>query len=350
MIVDGQEIGGRRAYVLAELGTNHGGDLETAKKMIRVAAQAGVSAVKFQKRHNRTLFTKAFYNQPYSGENAYGHTIGEHREALEFGWDDYQALIEVAHQARVTLFATAFDQDSIDFCVRAGMPALKIASGDLTNLPLLAHAAQTKLPIFLSTGGGTLDDVRTALAVLAGSEVVILQCTAVYPCPPDLLDLRVIQTFQKAFPGHVVGASLHDNGIAMAVAAYALGARVIEQHFTLSRTMKGTDHPFSLEPQGLAKMVRDLRRAEAAMGDGIKKRHEAETPALTKMSKAIFAARPLEAGTRLGPHDLVCKSPGTGLPPSMLSEITGRVLTRDLKEEEAIGSSDTIAANLVPSH
>lgn len=331
-----REIGGDSCFVLAEIGSNHQGSVEIAEKMIRTAAQCGADAVKLQKRTNEALYTQEFLNRSYESENAFGNTYGTHREFLEFGWSDYTRLQEVAQEVGVILFATAFDKPSVDFCVEMGFPAIKIASGDLTNTPLISHATESGLPIFLSTGGGQLRDVDRAVSLIPKEQLVLMQCTAMYPTPFDKLDLLVIGTYRSKYPDVVVGASLHDNGIAMAVAAYTLGARVLEKHMTLDRTMKGTDHSFSLEPQGFAKMVRDLRRLEVALGDGEKRRHQEELPAITKMGKALFAARPLRAGHVLTEEDFVFLSPGTGLPPYMADQLIGQVLARDVEKEEPI--------------
>lgn len=342
MRIDGKELGTDSCYIVAELGHNHGGDLDTAEKMIRVAAKCGVDAVKLQKRSVRTLYTKAFFNTAYNSENAYGPTYGAHREALELTWADYQRLMEVAQEVGVNLFATAFDQTSVDFCMNLGMPAIKIASGDLSNIPLISYAASMGVPIFLSTGGGNLVDVQRAVEEIPSKQLVLMQCTAIYPCPWEKLDLGVIPLYQVRFPEAIVGASLHDNGIAMAVAAYALGARVIEKHFTLDRTMKGTDHAFSLEPQGLKKMVRDLRRAEKAMG-GVKTFYPEEYQPIEKMGKSLCAARHLEAGHTIASGDLVALSPGGGFPPIMLEALIGTIITRNLDQEEKLGPADITA-------
>lgn len=337
MKIADREIGGDSCFVVCEIGHNHQGSIEIAEQMIRAAAQCGADAVKLQKRTNESLYTREFFDQPYNSENAFGDTYGEHRLALEFGWSDYARLQEVAQEVGVILFATAFDKPSVDFCVEMGFPAIKIASGDLTNTPLISHATQSGLPILLSTGGGQLRDVERAVSLVPKEQLVLMQCTAMYPTPFDKLDLLVIGTYKSKYPDVVVGASLHDNGVAMAVAAYTLGARVLEKHMTLRRDMKGTDHAFSLEPQGFAKMVRDLRRLEVALGDGEKRRHPEESLAITKMSKSVFAARPLHAGHVLTEEDFVFLSPGTGLPPYMADQLVGQILARDIEKEEPIG-------------
>ena len=339
VVIEGVEIqDGSDCYVIAEIGHNHQGSVETAKQMFKAAAECGANAVKLQKRDNRTLYTKDAYNRPYDNENSYGATYGEHREALEFGRDEYKELQAYAKELGIAFFSTAFDFNSADFLADLDAPAYKIASGDLTNTPLLKYVGEIGKPVIFSTGGGTLDDVRRAYETLieVNNEVVVLQCTAGYPAEWDELDLRVISSYRDEFPGAVVGFSSHDNGIAMPVAAYVLGAYVVEKHFTLNRAMKGTDHAFSLEPQGLRKMVRDLRRARLALGSAEKTMHPSEAAPIVKMGKKIVAARDLPAGHVLQREDLALKSPGDGMPPYELDRVVGRKLRHPLVEEMAL--------------
>ena len=325
-------------FVIAEIGHNHQGDLKTAKDIFRAAAQSGASAVKLQKRDNRSLFTREMFNKPYDNENSFGATYGEHREALEFGKAEYEELLAEAARLDVTFFATAFDVPSADFLADLNVPAYKISSGDLTNTPLLRYVARIGKPMVISTGGGTLEDVQRAYDRIMpiNSQLCILQCTAGYPVEFSELDLRVITTYRERFPDVVIGYSGHDNGIAMPLAAYMLGARVIEKHFTLSRSMKGTDHSFSLEPVGMKKMVRDLRRVQLALGDGRKKVYATEASPLLKMGKKLVAARDLPAGHVLTATDVAVKSPSDGLPPYYLDRVLGQALVRGLRTDDSI--------------
>ena len=209
------------------------------------------------------------------------------------------------------------------------MPLYKIASADIINTPLLKHVAKAGKPMILSTGGATLEDVKRGYHTVAeiNPQVALLQCTAGYPAAWEELDLRVISSYRDLFPDSVVGLSSHDNGIAMAVAAYVLGGRIVEKHFTLNRALKGTDHRFSLEPQGLRKLVRDLKRTRVALGDGNKSMYPSETEPIIKMAKKLVAARDLPAGHTLTEADIAFKSPGDGLPPYELDRVLGRTLT-----------------------
>lgn len=330
------------AYVIAEIGHNHQGSLQKAMDLFRAAKECGVHAVKLQKRDNRSLFTRAVYDMPYNNENSYGSTYGAHREALEFGRDEYLELKVYAAHLGLTLFATPFDFASADFLAKLDMPAYKIASGDLKNTPLLEYVAHLGKPMFVSTGGGSIEDVQRAYdtTMPINAQFCLLQCTASYPVEPEDMNLRVITTYRERFPDIVIGLSDHQNGIAMAIVGYVLGARVIEKHFTLNRSWKGTDHAFSLEPVGMRKLVRDLRRTRVALGDGVKRPLECETKPLLKMAKKLVAARDVPAGHVLTREDVAIKSPNDGLPPYELDNVIGRVTLRSLGEGQNISFDD----------
>ena len=339
LTIDGFEISDASdCYVIAEIGHNHGGSIETCKELFDEAKGCGAHAVKLQKRDNRSLYTREFFNKPYENENSYGPTYGEHREALEFGKADYQELKAYAEEVGITFFATAFDIASADLLAELDMPAFKIASADLINIPLLKHVAQFGKPMILSTGGSTLDDVRRAHEIVAeiNSDVAVLQCTAGYPATWEELDLRVIETYRDLFPETVIGLSSHDNGIAMPVVSYMLGGRIVEKHFTLNRALKGTDHRFSLEPQGLRKMVRDLTRTTKALGDGTKTMYPSEVEPIEKMAKKLVAKAALPAGHTLRAEDIAMKSPGDGLPPYEFDRLVGRTLRHPVSEDQAL--------------
>jgi N-acetylneuraminate synthase/sialic acid synthase len=331
------------AFVIAEIGHNHQGEVEKAKRLIHSAHEWGANAVKFQKRANRALYTRSFYDQPYDNEFSFGRTYGEHREALEFDADEYRELQAYARELGITFFATAWDFESADLLAELDVPAFKFASGDLKNTPLQRHVAAFGKPMFLSTGGGTIEDIERAVdAILPiNDQLCILQCTAAYPADAEDLNLGVIATLRERFPELVIGLSDHQNGIAMAVVAYMLGARVIEKHFTLDHALKGTDHAFSLMPDGLRRLVRDLRRIRPAIGDGVKRPLPVEAKPLEKMGKKLVAARPLDAGQVLAADDVAIKSPADGgLPPYELDRIVGMRLLRPLELDENITLAD----------
>jgi len=343
LVIDGVRIADDTdCYVIAEIGHNHQGDIDKCKALFRAAKEAGASAVKLQKRDNRSLYTRDAFDRPYDNENSFGATYGEHREALEFGFDEYRELQQFAKKLDITFFATAFDVPSADFLAELDMPAIKIASGDLRSIYLLRYVASLGRPMVVSTGVATIHDVRRAYdAVMpVNPRLCLLQCTAAYPPEFEHLDLRVIETYRSEFPDVVAGFSSHDSGIAMAVLAYSLGARVVEKHFTLNRAMKGTDHAFSLEPVGLRKMVRDLQRSRAAMGTGEKRIHPNEIAAGIKMGKKIVARHYLPTGAILGEDNLAMKSPGDGLPPYHLPDLVGRSLLRPVGPDQPVSLDD----------
>jgi sialic acid synthase len=320
--IGANEIGDHtHCYVIAEIGHNHQGSVEKARELFKEAKLAGAHAVKLQKRDNRGLYTRAAYDKPYDNE---------------FGEREYRELQAYARELQVDFFATAFDLASADFLERLDMPAYKIASGDLKSTPLLKHVARLGKPVIISTGGALIEDVQRAYDTIMpiNPQLAILQCTAGYPAAFEELDLRVIGTYRERFPNAVIGFSSHDNGIAMPVAAYMLGARIVEKHFTLNRAMKGTDHAFSLEPVGLRKMVRDLERTHKAMGNGIKKIYESEKAPIVKMGKSLVVARDLPAGHVLRREDIVMKSPGGGIPPYELDKVLGHATLKVLHADD----------------
>ena len=327
------------AYVIAEIGHNHQGELEKAKALVHAARECGVDAVKFQKRDNRRLFTREFYDSPYDHENSFGATYGEHREALELHPSDWFELGRYAEEQGVAFVAAAFDEPSADFLAELGVDAFKFASGDLLNVPFLRYVAAKGRPLFLSTGGGTVEDIDRAVEAILplNEELCVLHCTASYPADVEDLNLAVIATLREHYPQLLIGLSDHHNGIAMAPVAFMLGARVFEKHFTLNHAWKGTDHAYSLMPDGMRRFVRDLHRVPDALGDGVKRRLPSEERPLHKMGKKLVAARELEAGHILAEGDLVAKSPADGgLAPYELDRLLGKRLLRPLAFEEAV--------------
>jgi sialic acid synthase len=326
-------------FTIAEIGHNHQGDMEKCKAMFRAAKECGCTSVKLQKRDNKALYTQAMYDEAYNSENAYAPTYGAHRECLEFNEEQYAELLAYARELGLVFFSTAFDIPSADLLQRVGVPCYKIASGDLTNLPLIKHVARFGKPMFISTGGGTMEDIQRMYDAITpiNDQICILQCTSGYPPAFEELNINVIKTFREAFPNTVIGFSSHDNGIAMPLLGYMLGARVLEKHFTLNRAWKGTDQAFSLEPAGMRRVVRDLQRARIALGDGKKRPYPSEAKPLMKMQKKIVAARDLPAGRVLTEADLTFKSPADeGLRPFEVDNFIGKKLTVPLSRDQAL--------------
>ena len=328
----------KNIFVIAEIGHNHMGSIKEAFKLIEAAKKSGADAVKLQKRDNKSLYTKAFYDSPYENPNSYGKTYGEHREFLEFGKKEYSKLIKFSKKIGINLFATPFDFKSVKFLKKLNMPLYKIASADLTNTPLQIEIAKTGKPVILSTGGGTFKDIDRAVKNIKkfNKKITVLHCTASYPAKITDMNLSIISKLKKKYKNITIGLSDHENGIDAGVVAYMLGARVFEKHFTLNRANKGTDHSFSLEPQGLQKFIRNLKRIELLMGNDEKRLLKSEKKPLHKMKKSIVASKNLIAGSKITYKDLDFKSPGGGLEPFEYNRLIGKKLRKNIKKEQPI--------------
>lgn len=343
------QIGSRRigdgqpTYIIAEAGINHQGDPQIARRLIEVAAGCGADAVKFQKRTVRRILTAEGLEAPYENRNSFGATYGAHKAALEFDRDTYAALKSHAESLGLQFLASAWDEESVDLLETLDLPAHKVASADLTNLPLLQHMGRTGRPILLSTGMSTLDEVDRAVETLRRyhDQIVLLQCTSTYPSRFDQINLRVMERYRERY-GLLVGYSGHEKGIAIPIAAVALGACVIERHFTLDRTMKGGDHAASLEPGGLQKMVRDIRHLEEALGDGQKQIYDEERPIRRKLAKSVVSLRPLDAGVPITREMLTTKGPGRGISAADLEQVVGRRPRRDIPADVVLTEDDLI--------
>ena len=340
LVIDGREIADdTQCYVIAEIGHNHQGSVEQALKLVEAAHRAGADAVKMQKRDNRSLFTDDYYDGPYRNDNSFGPTYGAHREALELDRSAFAEIQAYAKQLGIAFFATPFDLPSLEFLADLDVPAYKVASADVRNTPLLDQIAQTGKPVILSTGGSEQRDVMRAYERLraANDDVAVLQCTVGYPARWGELDLRVIASYRDLFPEAVIGFSAHDNGVTAATAAaFTLGARIVEKHFTLDRSMRGTDQRFSLEPPMLMELVEELRHVRSALGSASKRVHERERGPLVKMAKKIVADRDLPVGHVLRWEDLAFRSPGDGLAPCEVEHVLGRPLRRAIARDTAV--------------
>jgi len=249
-------------FVIAEVGQNHNGDLELAREYVRIFAQEGADAVKFQTRNNKYLFSKDAYEAPYDSENAFADTYGAHREILELRPEWLPILKGDCTKYGVKFMSTPFDEPSIDLLRSIDVDIIKIASFDIGNLPFIYRVAALGKPVVISVGGGKIEQIRSSVDVLLSQqdEVAILHCVSEYPCEYNRLGLDNIQVLIKEFPQCVIGSSDHFNGTLSGPVAYLKGARVFEKHVTLNRASKGTDHSFALERDGFRKFVRDIRR------------------------------------------------------------------------------------------
>lgn len=325
-------------YIIAEVGHNHQGDINKAIEMVKVAKDCGASAVKFQKRFNKSLYTKKFYNSPYSHANSYGDTYGKHRDFLEFDFEQFEKLKKYSQKINIDFLVTPFDSESLSFLEKLNVSCYKIASGDLTNTPLQKEISKTGKLIFLSTGGGDLQDIKRAVNNIEeiNQKLVILHCTASYPSKIEDMNLNIIKVLKKEFNKNIIGLSDHENGIDAGPIAYMLGARVFEKHFTLDRSLKGTDHSFSLEPLGLQKFVRNINRIESLLGSESKKFLDVEKNPIYKMSKSIVASGFIKKGQTITKSDIAFKSPGGGLPPYKCNQVINKKAKRDYKEDDNI--------------
>jgi sialic acid synthase len=336
--IAGRAIGRQyRTFVIAEIGLNHNGDMAIAKQLIDAAKVADADAVKLQKRDSRALLTRAQYDSPYTGPNSFGATYGLHREALEFGMDQYQELKAYAEERKLVFLASPWDQPSVDFLVSLGVVAMKIASADVTNTPLLRRVSACGIPTILSTGMASEDEISIAHSIFESPKtpVALLHCVSTYPASFEELHLQTIGYLLEKF-GDPVGYSGHERGIAISAAAVALGASIIERHITLDRSMKGPDHAASLEPTGFSKMVRDIRAVEASLSGVKREVLESERPVRAKLGKSVVAKEDMPIGTVVEARHLTTKSPGTGLNPQLIDSIIGRQMRVALAVDQQV--------------
>lgn len=327
--------------IIAEAGVNHNGDLDMARELIAVAAAAGADLVKFQTFDAASLIAasapKAGYQIAATGD---GESQLDMVRKLELSPADHDVLIAECERRGIGFFSTAFDVASFDLLMTLGLDRVKVPSGEITNLPFLRHVAGSGHPVVLSTGMATLGEIEDALAVLeAGGtpreRITILHCNTEYPTPMRDVNLRAMTSIAAAF-GTAVGYSDHTSGIEVAIAAVALGATVIEKHFTLSRTLPGPDHAASLEPGELTAMVAAIRNIEAALGDGRKRPSPSEVGNRAIARKSLVAAMPVRAGETFTAANVTTKRPGTGLSPMRWDEVIGTVARRDFATDEPI--------------
>ena len=273
---------GQPCYVIAEIGINHNGDIDLAKRLISVAVAAGCDAVKFQKRTVEVVYTEKELAQPRP--NPFGDTNGDLKRGLEFEQEDYQEISNFCKQVKIDWFASPWDEFSVDFVERFNPPVYKIASASLTDDNLLRHVRATGKPVIASTGMSTYDEIDHAVEVLGRTNTILMHTTSTYPAKYEQLNLRAIPTMIERY-GIPVGYSGHETGIPTSVAAAILGACCVERHITMDRAMWGSDQAASLEPNGISRLVRDIRLCEQSMGDGVKRVYEDEIPVMKKLRR-----------------------------------------------------------------
>jgi N-acetylneuraminate synthase len=337
---------GRPCFVIAEAGVNHNGDLDTACRLVDAAKEAGADAVKFQTFRADALVTPKAPKAPYQLEtSAPGQSQHAMLRGLELSPAFHEALIDRCRRQDIVFLSTPFDEQSADLLVDLGVTALKIPSGEITNLPFLRHVAAKKLPVLLSTGMAFLGEVERALEEMAGTGpagTALLHCLSSYPAPPGQANLRAMATMRAAF-GLPVGYSDHTPGLEVALAAVALGADILEKHFTLDRTMPGPDHRASLEPAELAALVRGVRVVEASLGDGRKRRQPCEEDVARVARKSITTKVAIAKGGVIASEALAMRRPGTGLAPELAPLLIGRKAARDIEADALLRLEDIVA-------
>ena len=330
-----------RTLIIAEAGVNHNGSLEMAKTLVEKAAEAGVDYVKFQTFKSEKLVSRHATKAEYQKANTDGEDSQlKMLQQLELSHNDHLQLIEHCNRCGVNFLSTAFDLDSIDFLASLNLDLWKIPSGEITNLPYLRRIAQKGERVIMSTGMCTLDDIEAALNILISNgtpreNITLLHCNTEYPTPWSDVNLRAMHDIAQRF-NLAVGYSDHTQGIEVPIAAVALGATVIEKHFTLDNNLPGPDHKASLNPQQLKEMVTAIRHIELSLGDGVKQISESERKNISIARKSIVAATPISKGDLLTEENLTVKRPGGGISPMLWDKVVGTTATRDYLPDEMI--------------
>ncbi|QQR35347.1 N-acetylneuraminate synthase [Devosia oryziradicis] len=322
-------------FIIAEAGVNHDGDSEQAMRLVEVAAQSGADAVKFQTfsadKLTRKGAEKAEYQKKMTGDGDQHAMLAK----LEMSHELHEALVRRSAELGIEFMSTAFDEDALDFLVSMGIRRIKVPSGEITNLPFLAHMASKNLPMIVSTGMADMGEVKQAVAAIAAERsrngfsapleeiVTILHCTSNYPAAASDVNLRAMLSMAEEI-GMPIGYSDHTLGIAISTAAVAMGATVIEKHFTLDKTLPGPDHAASLEPDELKALIKAIRDVESARGDGIKAPTASELPVRALVRRSVTTLRDIAAGASIGPEDVALLRPGTGIPPAEFQNVLGK--------------------------
>jgi len=331
---------GHPAFVIAEAGVNHNGDLELGRRLIREAKNAGADAVKFQSYKAGKISTRTAPRYWVERDDPKGTQYDTFAKLDSFGREEHQELFRFAKEIGILCFSTPFDDEAVDMLEELGVPGYKIASADLTDLPLIERAARTGKPLLLSTGLARLSEIGEAIDAVRGTgndQMVLLHCTLQYPCDYQNVNLRMMLHLKAAFPEIPVGLSDHSLGIAVPQAAVALGAVAIEKHYTVDKTLPGSpDHHLSVDHQDLRVMMEAIRAIELAMGRYQKGPVEAESAAYQYARRSIVSAQDIAQGTRIGREMLTFKRPGTGIYPKFVDQVVGRTAREDIPEDTVL--------------
>lgn len=325
-----------KIFIIAEAGVNHNGSIDLAKKLVDEAVEAGCDAVKFQTFKSENLVSKSAQMAEYQKENLGANdTQLSMLKKLELSYDEFNELKAYADEKGIVFISTPFDIESVRFLNSIGVKMFKIPSGEITNLPYLREINESGKDIILSTGMATLEEVNSAINELKNCKVTLLHCTTDYPCPYEEVNLNAMLTLKEQF-NLDIGYSDHTEGIVISVMAAAMGAKVIEKHFTLDKTMEGPDHKASLEPSELKKLVQSIRTVEKAFGQSVKEPTACERKNIEVVRKSIVAKRHIKKGERFCHENLTTKRPATGISPMKWDEVIGQVAKRDYTEDELI--------------
>lgn len=327
-------------YIIAEIGINHNGSIEIARQLIKKAAECGADAVKFQKRNLANLYQKQHLKNPYLSQRPLQYIMSLHNE-IELSGDEYRLILEYCREYSIQFLCTPFDKKSVDFLEKLHVPAYKIGSPDMNNFDLLEYVCSKKKPLIVSTGMSTLPEIEKTVNFLKkkNAEFILLHCNSNYPAPFHDINLRFMLYLKNRF-SLPVGYSGHEYGIAISSAAVALGACVIERHFTLDRTMIGPDHAASLEPTGLTKLIRDIRFTEEAMGTGIRYLDQGEYMNKQILGKSLIATCDIKINNRITRKMIAAKSPASGISPQRIDELIGKIAFRNIKVDEQFIETD----------
>lgn len=346
------KIGGRYVgkaeptFIIAEAGVNHNGSLDLAKELIIKAAESGADAIKFQTYKAEKLVTKSAprYWDWKGEERPEGTQFDSFSKLDKLPKDAYYEMVEVCQENNIEFLSTPFDEESADFLEEIGMKAFKIASSDITNIPLIKHIAKKQFPIILSTGASIIEEIEETVKIIReqdNEDIILLHCILSYPTEDKDVNLRMMQNMQQVFIDMPVGLSDHSIGLAVPVAAVALEATVIEKHYTVNKSLSlSADHWLSVDPEELKTMVKYIRAVEVALGSPVKQPIEAETKALKYARRSIVAKQDISKGTRITEDMLVMKRPGTGVSPKFINKFIGMIARKDIKEDQLLTLDD----------
>lgn len=334
---------GKKVFIIVEVGSTHCASFETAKQLIFLAKKNGADCVKFQKRDVETLLTKKEKERKYNSINAMAPTYGEHRKAMEFTREQFKKLQDFSSKLGIFFTASGWDNISIDFLDEINVPFIKVASADLTNLPLLEYIAKKKRPVFLSTGMADIKDVEIAVNLISKYEkrIVLFQCTSSYPAPFTEINLNVLHQYKKNF-NVVLGYSGHELGTVVPSVAVGLGAKVIEKHFTLNKNAIGSDHKTALDIMELKRMIDEIRITEMVLGSFEKKIQVSEKPCIKKLCKSVVSTVDIKKGDTITKDMLITKSPCVGIPANMLETVIGKKTKNYISRDTTITINDLL--------